>query len=327
MKTTIALLLIAVLVTSCFDTTAPAKPATQVVPPPTIEPLGPPLFVVQVGGKDGFINREGEIVIEPTFQKAYPFRDGLAAVQVGGLWGFIDTNGDFAIKPQFIDVGLFSEGLVKVRVKAYTDPWGYVDKTGKMVIEPQYDCADQFRNGIAMVGHQTSGSKVTSRIADVGIECDYHFIDRTGAIVADPDPTHYASGEAGELIPFTKDGLVGYVNAQGEVVIQPRFKAGMAFSDGLACALEDSLFGFIDKTGAWVISPRFAYASNFSEGLAGVPLGAKGWGFIDKAGEIVIPAKFSWVYEGFRHGIAKVVVDGKSGYVDKQGNWVWRPGE
>lgn len=305
----------------------PSASWSEMVPPPQVEPAGPPLFVVTVKGKQGFMNRDGEIVIDPIFQRAYPFSDGLAAVQMQEAWGFIDTTGRVVIEPRFVMVGFFSEGLAYFRDQRFTDPWGYIDKTGQVVIEPQFDTAEQFRNGIARVGFETARSNILTRIADVGMQCDYRFIDRSGAFVPEPSPTHYTTGEPGELIQFTKNGLVGYLNAQGEVVIEPQFKSGLAFSDGLARVCKEDLFGYIDKQGKWVIPPRFEYASDFSEGLAGVPLGEKGWGFIDRTGTVVIPARFGWVYEGFRHGIAEVALDGKLGYINTKGEWVWQPSD
>ncbi len=53
--------------------------------------------------------------MERTFQKAYPFSDGLAAVQIDNRWGFIDTKGTIVIKPRFAMVGFFSEGLASFR--------------------------------------------------------------------------------------------------------------------------------------------------------------------------------------------------------------------
>lgn len=300
---------------------------SQLVPPPRMEPDGPPLFVVTVDGKDGFIDREGNIVIEPTFEKAYPFTDGLAAIQSQGVWGFIDTTGRLVIEPQFISVGLFSEGLATFKDKRYSDKKGYINKLGKVAIEPQFDAAAGFRNGVARVGLATLKGRLVSRIADVGLECDYHFIDPTGKVVPEPLPQHFATGEPHELIPFRKDDATGYINAGGDVIIQPQFQIASVFSEGLACACEGGLFGYIDKHGEWVIPPRFQYANDFSDGLAGVRFGDNGWGFIDRAGKEVIPGKFAWVYGSFRHGVAEVAFDGKRGYINKKGEWIWKPTE
>jgi hypothetical protein len=316
-RTAVASLLLVLIASS-------ASPA-QFAPPPEVEPAGPPLFVVKVNGKDGFIDDTGKLVIAAVFQKAYPFRDGLAAVQRGQLWGFIDTKGRMVIEPQFIMVGFFSEGLARFRAKRFTDPWGYIDKTGKVVVKPQFDDAGRFRNGIARVGFQTAKSKALTMIADVEIECHYRYIDREGNFVQEPSPTHYATGKPGELILFSSDGRAGYMDAKGKVVIEPQFEGGSAFSEGLACVRSNGLFGYIDRTGEWAIPPRFAYPNDFSEGLAGVPLGERGWGFIDRTGRVVIPPKFGWAYRGFRHGLAEVAFGGKIGYINKKGDRVWPP--
>ncbi len=300
---------------------------SQPTPPPRVEAEGPPLFVVTVKGKDGFIDRDGTIVIEPAFEKAYPFSDGLAAVRVRGEWGFIDTEGRMAIEPVFVDVGPFSEGLATFQDRRHPDKKGYIDKLGKVVIEARFDDAEAFRDGVARVGMATLRGRLLGRIADVGVECDYRFIDRTGKVVPEPTPEQGATGEPGELIPFRKGDAAGYRNAEGEVVIQPRFQTASAFSEGLACVSEGGLFGYIDPRGEWVIAPRFRHANDFSDGLAGVSLGEHGWGFVDRTGREAIPGRFAWVYGAFRHGVAEVALDGKRGYIDKNGEWIWEPSE
>lgn len=237
----------------------------QMVRPPEDKPVGTPLFVVTVKGQEGFIDRDGQIAIEPTYQKAYSFRDGLAAVQKEGEWGFIDTRGRVVIEPQFVMVSSFSEGLAAFRDQRFTDPWGFIDKTGKVVIKPQFDCAEDFRNGIAKVGFQTFQSKLLSRIADVGIQCDERFIDRNGKFLPEPSPLHYATGEPGERIPFLNNGMTGFLNAQGEVVIEPRFQQASAFSDGRACARQGGLYGYIDKRGEWASAHSFGMREAFQK--------------------------------------------------------------
>jgi WG containing repeat len=299
----------------------------QVVPPPQVKSDGPPLFVVTVNGKDGFMDREGKIVIEPSFEKAFPFTEGLAGIQQRGMWGFIDTEGHMVIEPKFASVGLFSDGMASFQDQRLGNVFGYIDKSGEVVIKPQFDCAEEFRNGIARVGFTTFESKLLSVVADVGTQCEYRFIDRKGNFVTEPSPTHYAIGEPDELIHFTKNGRVGYLNAMGEVAIEPQFQAGSNFSEGLAYVNKDGLFGYIDTSGKWAIEPRFEYATDFSEGLAGVPLEGRRWGFIDRAGNVVIAAKFAWVLTGFRHGVAEVAFDRKRGYINTKGEWVWQPSE
>jgi hypothetical protein len=46
----------------------------------------------------GYINRKGDFVIKPQFQKAEPFYHGLAQVFLNGQEGYIDKSGQFVWK-------------------------------------------------------------------------------------------------------------------------------------------------------------------------------------------------------------------------------------
>lgn len=48
------------------------------------------------------------------------------------------------------------------------------------------------------------------------------------------------------------------------------------------------------------------------------------WGFIDKTGKLVIDFKYDQVTP-FKNGIAEVIVDGKIGYIDRTGKYIWEP--
>ena len=71
--------------------------------------------------------KTGTIVINPQFDWAESFSDGLAPVRIGddttGTWGFIDKTGHFVINPQFDWADAFSDGLAVVRI---VDKWGYI---------------------------------------------------------------------------------------------------------------------------------------------------------------------------------------------------------
>lgn len=291
------------------------------------EDPGTALFVVRKGGKEGFIDASGTVVIEPVYDKVYPFSDGLAAIQERGLWGFIDETGTKVIPPSFLEIGFFSEGLCAVRPTS-DQAWGYIDKKGKVVIKPQFDVCTTFHHGVARVGFETTRSKLFSWMADTGSQHDYKRIDTTGRFVSEPALVDFAiAGKEDQRILFEQEGLFGYSDAEGRIVIPPRFASAFPFSDGLACVRVKDHYGYIDKEGSFVIPPRFAYPSPFSEGLAGVPLGPRGWGFIDTTGKEVLPPRFDWIYSGFRHGLIEVASGGKAGYIDKTGKWIWEPSD
>lgn len=66
-------------------------------------------------------------------QKEVKEKSGLFAVIQGGKCGYIDKTGKIIINPQFDMAMSFSEGLAIVRIG---DKYGYIDKTGKYVWNP-----------------------------------------------------------------------------------------------------------------------------------------------------------------------------------------------
>lgn len=93
-----------------------------------------------MGGKWGYIDKSGRVVIEPQFTRYggghagwWEFTEGLAAVRIEGKWGYIDKSEQAVIEPQFDYAGPFRDGVARVEVAG---KWGYIDKTGKYIWEP-----------------------------------------------------------------------------------------------------------------------------------------------------------------------------------------------
>lgn len=66
-------------------------------------------------------------------------------------WGFVDKAGKWVIQPQFESAECFSEGLACVQTSGKEHKYGFIDKTGKFVIPPRYSFASSFAEGLAPV--------------------------------------------------------------------------------------------------------------------------------------------------------------------------------
>lgn len=66
-------------------------------------------------GKWGFINGKGEMVIEPAFNDAMSYSDGLAAVKQYDKWGYIDKNGRERVAFDYAEPGAFVKGIAVCR--------------------------------------------------------------------------------------------------------------------------------------------------------------------------------------------------------------------
>lgn len=64
---------------------------------------------VKIDGKWTFVNKNGELISDKTYDLARSFSNGLAAVCINGNWGFIDETEDIVIEPQFFDAKDFNE--------------------------------------------------------------------------------------------------------------------------------------------------------------------------------------------------------------------------
>ena len=68
---------------------------------------------------------EIEYAIQPQFDDAESFSDGLARVKIGDKYGYINQEGQYVIKPKFDDIGSFSDGLARVK---FGEKWGYISR-------------------------------------------------------------------------------------------------------------------------------------------------------------------------------------------------------
>lgn len=93
--------------------------------------------VVMKDRKLGYMNRLGEIVIEPQFNDVHPFSEGLAGVRQGYKWHYINTLGQDIFKKSFSYAGAFRNGLACMRDG---DNWGYINKQGQILflLDPRY---------------------------------------------------------------------------------------------------------------------------------------------------------------------------------------------
>lgn len=252
----------------------------------------------------GFIDEDGNNVIEMKYDYADSFSEGLALFRTGtideGTFGYIDKFGNTVIEPEFPYRDFtkndqnFSEGLAPVRINR---KMGFIDKMGRVVIETQFDNAWGFSEDLALV--------------------------RTGDM---------------------RKGKYGFIDKQGQTVINLKYKMAKPFSEGLACAqIEDwgkGKYGFINKNGQWVIKPQYDRAESFSEGLAGVWIGdvlnaflsilsmvpnppeiTGTWHYLEKSGTCNFKIRNGWV-GSFSEGLVQRKFGGVSTYLDRRGSEV-----
>jgi len=73
------------------------------------------LELVDVDGEPAFRNKSYRFVVEPRFDDASCFFDGLARVVIDEKCGYINTSGGYVFEPQFEEGSMFSEGVMAAK--------------------------------------------------------------------------------------------------------------------------------------------------------------------------------------------------------------------
>lgn len=226
--------------------------------------------------KVGFIDKEGKVQIPARFDHARPFRDGLAAVckcstdhtegplcsGAFGKWGFIDKTGKLVIDYRFASVSDFSEGLAACQ---FEGRFGYIDKAGDLVIAARFKRQEAFSDGYART--------------------DLGFIDKSGALIFAANWADITSFSE-KRCTWRKDGKYYLLDDKFKAVAGGFDKLGK-MHEGLCCFEEDGLFGYIDQNGKVILTPQYLEAGQFSSGMALVKSKSGLLQAIDKQGRVL----------------------------------------
>ncbi|MBQ7667892.1 MAG: WG repeat-containing protein [Clostridia bacterium] len=224
------------------------------------------MAVVKKDGKYGYINEQGEEIVECKYDDAWHFDGGFARVEKGDKLGFINVAGEEIIECKYEYVDTFSEGLVKARKDG---EWGYINTNGEEVIEFKYDYAGAFNEGMATVCKNDKWGYINTNGEEV-VECKYD----------------WAGGFNEGMAVVCKNDKWGYINTNGEEVVECKYDDAEEFNEGMAAVCKNDKWGYINTNGEEVVECKYDNAEEFDEGIAEVEKKGEGF-YIDKTGKKV----------------------------------------
>lgn len=291
-------------------------------------------------GKYGFVNKANEVLIPFKYSSANDFDKGRAIVELDDLFGIIDRSGTFIIPPKFKDIGQYAEGLIYAVEDSL---YGFFDGFGFPRIPAQYDEAFSFYQGKAKVNYKGYEAYIDDYGAYV-IRPLYTEINlyADSLIVAEDGDYYKIANYAGKplenLMPiddigvlknnrclFFYDGMIGYLNEKGQVVIQPNYeeftnvKAEGEFVGNYAKVSKKEKFGIIDRDGKVVIPITYPVLGKVGTFIAFEKAGK--WGFIDLANRVVIQPTYEYA-ESFSGGLGIVQLLTLRGAINSKGQIV-----
>ena len=251
----------------------------------------------------GFVSTRGAAVASGVYVKVAPFTSsglGVTFLQNGRV-ALIDTTGkQISLSPEGIqpeDCTPLLSGKLAIK---YNGKYHYCDSSFKELFGA-FDYAGSFYGGVAAVMEGSkwsiideSGKKVTDSVFDdiklddkgIAFRNDRAIAKRNGAyILIDSKGNQVGTGSwqdadafnADMIAAVMKDGKWGFIDANGNVVVDYSYNAAKSFASGMAAVMKDGKWGYISSEDYQIkIAPAFDEAYDFSTGgTAFVKEGAK----------------------------------------------------
>jgi hypothetical protein len=261
----------------------------------------------------------------------------------GGLCGAVHRAGTIAVPPRYDWVGTFSDNRAAVRIGGL---YGFVDEEGREVVKPQYRIVDDYKFGFAQVDVDGK-SALIDRDGKMVIEPKYGLIDaiapdrfrvsetrQLGGMIGGED----FSGRRIEFTasrgisvsvsgPFQLGTATDIIDISGQRIgpLGPSWSPGFDNDNpSIRWLQKDKLWGLARPDDSWFIEPKFEQPGALTDGLARVVFNGK-VGFIDGTGNFRIEPVFDKARE-FRSGVGRTSAerDGIIGVIDKAGSWVFK---
>lgn len=209
------------------------------------------------GLRYGFIDEKGDLAVAPEYTLAWPFAEGFAVVAV--------------------EAGNWSGPSGALR-------WGHIDVHGEPLMGIEYEQAGSFVNGSAIIqGGSLDGAVLIDHAGQVLDRLPTNTLvwpegAQEGLAAVQDFRVEFRDSPFGHI-----DADIGqrYIDLKGRVVIPGPFELTKPFSEGKAAVKLNGKWGYINRDGEIVIEPQYDSAGRFHNGHAvvgdEVPLLKRSW--------------------------------------------------
>ncbi|WHH58147.1 WG repeat-containing protein [Petroclostridium sp. X23] len=237
----------------------------------------------------GYIDKNGQIAIEPKYERANSFNDGKAVVKLdGGPYALIDLNGNVIKGYDYYFVGNFSDGLMAFEEKE-GGKTGYINEQGEIIIPPQFSWGDEFENGLAVIN-----------LSDNYYDKKSGLINKKGEFIIKPEYSDI------RILGENRAAVGVYVDADNPA--------------------KGSKYALADEKGKLLTEFKYDYIYDYYNGLASAQdnistffINAKG----EKEKSMPVVKGIGDLF--FVEDLIKADVDRRISYYDKEGKLIWEP--
>lgn len=228
----------------------------------------------------GVINLNTHTLTQPTWDSVGKLdANGLAKVRQYGQYGYINAQGETVIACEWDDISNFLYGLCTVKKNRL---FGMMNAAGELVTPAEWRMLGSSQSDLYAPVFTADGRMVVQNQ-----NRKYGLMDKSGSILGEvcwdnaPDLTQ-------ELPLVLANNRYGFIDHDGNVVIEPQYRKAMPFSEGLAAVSVDGMMmQFIDRENNVIVPPVYVDVQSFSGGVAHVKQPGMSWQVIDKTGQLV----------------------------------------
>lgn len=281
----------------------------------TSRPENNVLFPVEYKGKYGFIDSQGNLVVKIIYDyaEAYP-EVNRYVVEENEEFILFNSKSEELYRDKAMIVP-FSEKIVALRTYDSFPAGELINIKNKQKVL-KFNAVDFLRyNDLFLILHEGE---------------TYGLYDLYGNLkkIISLSGVTFPEDNSG-LMGAKRNGKWGYMDIEGNWIIEPQWDFAAGFSEGFGFVSEKEVDFFVDKTGKQLGNNKFSSGHSFSEGIAGVsPIDSELWGYIDRKGEYIIKPQFIFV-EPFSEGFAAVYTKrysedkkyGSGGYINHNGEF------
>ena len=285
--------------------------------------------VVLANGQCEYINHQGQVVFNRTFDAAESFSEGLAVVSFNKTLHIVNSIGSILPTIDFdTSNGYFQDGHLMVMKQG---KYHFIKKNGSLLkLADSIQIAGLFSEGLAPVYVKKQYNSLHQKMPTYFLE----FIDSNGQIAMSHfvndsiDYSEYIDIEAGfkdgKAIVKSRNELGwDYYFIDRKKRFSPLYSAAKHLGDSLflgALGVYMSDIRIVDKD-YWVMSQfqqKPLQVGQFNNGLLAFKNKEGYWGFINQSGKTVIAPKYTAI-NPFKNNVALVVFNGRFGFIDTKG--------
>ena len=231
------------------------------------------LIRLKIDNHYGFINENGKIVIPFEYERFLAISEGLMASKKNQKWGFIDAFGNEIIAFNFDDAETFTNGYARVKLgKKYN----LVNQEGTFMLSEDAEMISRMYPSLWLKIGSVDSFKIHSQNLNPITSLYFEFVGHP----------HF------NRVSFKKSGKYGFLNKDGQVIIDNQFEKASSFKQGYAYVRLNGKEGIIDTLGNAILPIIYDKRIGYREG-EGVLEKDRKFGVYSNT-QIVVPL----IYEG-----------------------------